>query len=97
LQFVAVVPAEVVAGIEIGPSFVIFPDLVVSRLRWQPAERTPLQDVALSVTIQFQGAGLPGAIPAIGQNDQNLTFHLGAQSAQKNWLPPLFSSSGKKR
>ena len=93
MQFVAVFPAEVVAGGEIGSPFVVFPNLVVSRLAWPPAQRALFEDVALSVTIQFQEAGLLGAVPAIGENDQYLTLHFGGQYGQKVCLPPQFSSS----
>jgi len=94
LQFVAVFPAEVVAGGEIGSPFVVFPNFVVLRLAWPPAQRALFEDIALSVTIQFQEAGLLGAVPAIGENDQYLALHFGGQYGQKVCLPPQFSASG---
>jgi len=66
-----------VAGGEIGSPFVVFPNLLVLRLPWQPAQRALFEDIALSIAIQFQEVGLLGAVPAIGENDQYLTLHFG--------------------
>ena len=93
MQFVAVFAAEVVAGVEIRSSFVIFPNLVVLRLTRLPAQRALFEDIALRVTIQFQEAGLLGAVVAIGENDQYLALHFGGQYGQEVCLPPQFSSS----
>ena len=93
LQFVAVFPAEAVAGGEIGSPFVVLPNLVVLWSAWTPAQRALFEDIALGVTIQFQEAGLPGAVPAIGENDQYLALHCGGQYGQEVCPPPYFSSS----
>jgi hypothetical protein len=94
LQLVAVFPAEAVAGVEVGSTFVVFPNLVVLRLAWPSAQRALFEDIALSVTIQFQEARCLGAAPAIGENDQYLALHCGGQYGQAVCLPPPFSSSG---
>ena len=94
LQFVAVVPTEVAAGSEIGPPLVVFPNLVVMRSAWLPTQRALFENVTLSVAIQFQEAGLLGAVVAIGENDQYLALHFAAECGQEVCLPPEFSSSG---
>ena len=97
MEFVAVVPAEVVAGGKISPPFVVFPNLVVPGLAWQAAQRALFEDIALRVTLQFQAAGLLGTVVAIGENDQYLALHFGRQYGQQVWLLPPFSSPGFSR
>jgi hypothetical protein len=94
LQFVAIFPAKVVAGGEVGSSFVVFPNLMVLRPAWHPAQRTLFKDIALCITIQFQEAGFQGAVVPIGENNQNLALHFGGQYSQEVRLPPQFSSYG---
>jgi len=93
LQLVAVFPAEIVAGREIGSPFVVFPNFAVKRLAWHSAQRALLENVTSGVAIELQEPGLLGAIPAIGKNDQNLALHLGAQHDRKVRRPPPFSDS----
>ena len=91
MQFVAVVSAKDVAGVEIGAAFVVFPNLVVLGLGWQAAQPTLFEDIALCVAIQFQAAGFLSAVIAIGENNQNLALHFGGQYDQADWiLPPEF-------
>jgi hypothetical protein len=81
---VPVFPAEVVARIELGPAFVVFPNFVVLRLSRLAAKRTLFEDIALSVTIQFQKSGLLGPVRAIGENNEYLTLHCGQSMAKKS-------------
>jgi len=45
----------------------------------------------MSVTIQFQKAGLLGAVPAVGENDQYFALHFGGQYGEVARVWPPFS------
>ena len=87
----AVFPAEVVARVEFGPAFVIFPNLMIARFPGRATEGALLQDVAFRITVQLQETRFLTARPPIRQNDQDLSLHFAAHHAQGAEFPPDFS------
>jgi hypothetical protein len=74
LKLVAVFAFEPVAGVEIAPALVIFPDLVIARLTRRAAQRFLSVDVAFGVAFQLQEARLLVPVPAVGEDHQDFAF-----------------------
>jgi hypothetical protein len=91
---VAEAPTEIVAGVEIGAPFIVFPYLVVERLARLLSQRTVFENVPLRVTIQLEEARLLRAIVAIGENDQDFALHSAEEYGGEIGLSPPFSPSG---
>ena len=70
-----VAPLELMARGKLRPSFVILPNLMIPWLPRLAAQSAFFEDVAFRVAVQFEEPGFLGAIPAIGQNDEYLSFH----------------------
>jgi len=66
LQFMAVAAFEAVTRSEFGAALIIFPNLVITGLRWLSAQTFLLKNGSLGIAIQLQKMRFLVSVPSVG-------------------------------